>query len=134
MIRRHPSSTLFPYTTLFRSAQIFHLLRRQVVRPLRKPLVVMSPKSLLRHKEAISSLEELANGHFQMVLSDQAGLEAKKVRRVIMCSGKVYYDLIAWRTENELDDVAIVRVEQLYPFPKEELFEAIKVYPILETL
>ncbi len=115
-------------------AQIFHLLRRQVVRPLRKPLVVMSPKSLLRHKEAISSLEELANGHFQMVLSDQAGLEAKKVRRVIMCSGKVYYDLIAWRTENELDDVAIVRVEQLYPFPKEELFEALKDYANLETL
>lgn len=115
-------------------AQIFHLLRRQVVRSLRKPLVVMSPKSLLRHKEAISSLEELANGHFQMVLSDQAGLEAKKVRRVIMCSGKVYYDLIAWRTENELDDVAIVRVEQLYPFPKEELFEALKDYANLETL
>src|SRR5690554_7075190 len=78
MIRRHPSSTLFPYTTLFRSAQIFHLLRRQVVRPLRKPLVVMSPKSLLRHKEAISSLEELANGHFQMVLSDQAGLRSEE--------------------------------------------------------
>ena len=115
-------------------AQIFHLLRRQVVRPLRKPLVVMSPKSLLRHKEAISSLEDLANGHFQMVLSDQAGLEAKKVKRVIMCSGKVYYDLIAWRTENEVDDVAIVRVEQLYPFPKEELYEALKDYVSLETL
>lgn len=115
-------------------AQIFHLLRRQVVRPLRKPLVVMSPKSLLRHKEATSSLEDLANGHFQMVLPDQAGLEAKKAKRVIMCSGKVYYDLIAWRTENEVDDVAIVRVEQLYPFPKEELFEALKGYVNLETL
>ena len=115
-------------------AQIFHLLRRQVVRPLRKPLVVMSPKSLLRHKEATSSLEDLANGHFQMVLPDQAGLEAKKAKRVIMCSGKVYYDLIAWRTENEVDDVAIVRVEQLYPFPKEELFEALKDYVNLETL
>ncbi|WP_073437196.1 2-oxoglutarate dehydrogenase E1 component [Halomonas cupida] len=109
-------------------AQIFHLLRRQVIRPLRKPLVVMSPKSLLRHKEAVSSLEDLAQGSFQMVLSDQGKRDASKVERVIMCSGKVYYDLANWREENLRDDVAIVRVEQLYPFPKEELFEAIKDY------
>ena len=115
-------------------AQIFHLLRRQVIRPLRKPLVVMTPKSLLRHKEAISSLEDLANGHFHMVLPDQGNLEAQRVKRVIMCAGKVYYDLAAWRAENEVDDVAIVRIEQLYPFPKEELFETLKDYVNLETV
>jgi len=109
-------------------AQIFHLLRRQVIRKLRKPLVVMSPKSLLRHKEATSTLEELANGHFQMVLPDQGNLEAEKVERIILCAGKVYYDLAAWRAENGRDDVAILRLEQLYPFPKEELFEAIQAY------
>ncbi|MBA2780169.1 2-oxoglutarate dehydrogenase E1 component [Billgrantia kenyensis] len=115
-------------------AQIFHLLRRQVIRPLRKPLVVMSPKSLLRHKEAISSLDDLANGHFQMVLPDQANLDAEKVQRVIMCAGKVYYDLAAWRAENERDDTAIVRIEQLYPFPKEELYETLKDYVNLDTV
>ncbi|MFP4137175.1 MAG: 2-oxoglutarate dehydrogenase E1 component [Halomonas sp.] len=109
-------------------AQIFHLLRRQVIRKLRKPLVVMSPKSLLRHKDATSSLDQLAEGHFQMVLPDQAGLEASRVERIILCAGKVYYDLAAWRTENGRDDVAILRIEQLYPFPKEELFEAIEAY------
>ncbi|QEM81074.1 2-oxoglutarate dehydrogenase E1 component [Halomonas binhaiensis] len=109
-------------------AQIFHLLRRQVIRPLRKPLVIMSPKSLLRHKEAVSSLEELAHGSFQMVLPDQGKRDASQVKRVIMCSGKVYYDLDNWREENLLDDVAIIRVEQLYPFPKEELFETISQY------
>ncbi|MGL6250168.1 MAG: 2-oxoglutarate dehydrogenase E1 component, partial [Billgrantia desiderata] len=115
-------------------AQIFHLLRRQVIRPLRKPLVVMSPKSLLRHKEAISSLDDLANGHFHMVLPDQGNLEAQQVTRVIMCAGKVYYDLAAWREENGRDDTAIVRIEQLYPFPKEELFEALKAYVNLDTV
>src|SRR5690554_1391428 len=109
-------------------AQIFHLLRRQVIRQLRKPLVVMSPKSLLRHKEAISSLDELATGHFHMVLPDQGNLDPKKVERIILCAGKVYYDLAAWREEHQRDDVAIVRIEQLYPFPKEELFEALKAY------
>ncbi|GHB05567.1 2-oxoglutarate dehydrogenase subunit E1 [Modicisalibacter luteus] len=115
-------------------AQIFHLLRRQVIRPLRKPLVVMSPKSLLRHKEATSTLEELANGRFQMVLEDQGKLQADKVKRVVLCSGKVYYDLAAYRTENEREDTAILRVEQLYPFPKDELLEAIKGYANLEQV
>ncbi len=109
-------------------AQIFHLLRRQVIRPLRKPLVVMTPKSLLRHKSATSSLEELADGGFQMVLPDQGKLEAEKVERIVLCAGKVYYDLANWREENARDDVAILRIEQLYPFPKEELLEAIKNY------
>ncbi|MBB3229306.1 2-oxoglutarate dehydrogenase E1 component [Halomonas stenophila] len=109
-------------------AQIFHLLRRQVIRKLRKPLVVMSPKSLLRHKEATSSLDELANGTFQMVLPDQGEREAKPIERIILCAGKVYYDLANWREENARDDVAILRLEQLYPFPEEELFEAIQDY------
>ncbi|SEM51599.1 2-oxoglutarate dehydrogenase E1 component [Halomonas caseinilytica] len=109
-------------------AQIFHLLRRQVIRKLRKPLIVMSPKSLLRHKEATSSLDELANGHFQMVLPDQGKRDAAKVERIILCAGKVYYDLANWREENARDDVAILRLEQLYPFPEEELYEAIKDY------
>ncbi|MDR5859372.1 2-oxoglutarate dehydrogenase E1 component [Halomonas eurihalina] len=109
-------------------AQIYHLLRRQVIRKLRKPLIVMSPKSLLRHKEATSDLDELANGHFQMVLPDQGKRDAAKVERIIMCAGKVYYDLANWREENARDDVAILRLEQLYPFPEEELFEAIKDY------
>ncbi|TLF51907.1 2-oxoglutarate dehydrogenase E1 component [Halomonas urmiana] len=109
-------------------AQIFHLLRRQVIRPLRKPLVVMSPKSLLRHKSATSSLDELAEGRFQMVLPDKGNLEAQKVERIVLCAGKVYYDLANWRDENARDDVAILRMEQLYPFPKEELFDAIKDY------
>nr|WP_298249705.1 2-oxoglutarate dehydrogenase E1 component [uncultured Halomonas sp.] len=109
-------------------AQIFHLLRRQVIRKVRKPLVVMSPKSLLRHKDATSSLDELAEGKFQMVLPDQAKLEAQNVERIILCAGKVYYDLASWREENGRDDVAILRIEQLYPFPKEELLAAIKDY------
>lgn len=115
-------------------AQIYHLLRRQVIRPLRKPLVVMSPKSLLRHKEATSILEELAHGKFQMVLADKGELNAESVKRVVLCAGKVYYDLAAYRTENERDDTAIVRLEQLYPFPKEELYEALKDYTNLEQV
>ncbi|MFC7091500.1 2-oxoglutarate dehydrogenase E1 component [Halomonas salifodinae] len=115
-------------------AQIFHLLRRQVIRPLRKPLVIMSPKSLLRHKEATSSLDELAHGNFQMVLPDQGKLEAEKVKRVVLCSGKVYYDLAGYRAEQARDDTAIVRLEQLYPFPKEELYQALKTYPNLEQV
>ncbi|WP_046080031.1 2-oxoglutarate dehydrogenase E1 component [Halomonas sp. HG01] len=109
-------------------AQIFHLLRRQVIRKLRKPLVVMSPKSLLRHKDATSSLDELANGSFQMVIPDQGQRDADKVERIILCAGKVYYDLANWREENARDDVAILRLEQLYPFPEAELFEAIQAY------
>jgi 2-oxoglutarate dehydrogenase E1 component len=96
-------------------AQIFHLLRRQVVRPTRKPLVVMSPKSLLRHPQAVSSLEEMADGHFQEVIPEVNAKLRTKARRVLICSGKVYYDLLAARQERKADDVAIVRVEQLYP-------------------
>ncbi|MFK7161172.1 2-oxoglutarate dehydrogenase E1 component [Marinospirillum sp. MEB164] len=113
-------------------AQIFHLLRRQVLRPLRKPLVIMSPKSLLRHKDATSTLEDLAEGHFQTVIGDQAQLDANKVKRVILCGGKVYYDLAAKREELGSEDTAIVRIEQLYPFPEEDLQAELAQYPHLE--
>ena len=115
-------------------AQIFHLLRRQVVRPLRKPLVIMSPKSLLRHKQAVSSLEELADGMFQPVIAETDNLDPKKVKRLVLCGGKVYYDLYNRRAELEKDDVAIVRIEQLYPFPEDQLAEAIKEYSNLESV
>ncbi len=102
-------------------AQVFHMLRRQAIRPLRKPLVVMSPKSLLRHKEAISTIEELAGGHFHNVLDDTDPVDKSQVKRIILCSGKVFYDLRAVRRERGLDHIAILRLEQLYPFPEAEL-------------
>jgi len=109
-------------------SQIFHLLRRQAIRPLRKPLVVMSPKSLLRHKEAISTLEDLCDGEFNLVLPEHEELQPKEVTRLVLCSGKVYYDLIDRRRSEELANTAIIRIEQLYPFPEDELFEAISAY------
>lgn len=109
-------------------AQVFNMLRRQQLRPVRRPLIVMTPKSLLRHPDAVSSLEELAEGKFHNVLAEVDKLDAKKVDRVVMCSGKVYYDLLKARRENELNNVAIIRVEQLYPFPHEEMAEVLKPY------
>lgn len=113
-------------------SQIFHLLRRQSIRPLRKPLVVMSPKSLLRHKEAISTLEELAEGGFKHVIPEVEELKAKDVTRAVFCSGKVYYDLIERRRNEGLTNVAIIRIEQLYPFPEDEMHEAISKYTNLK--
>ena len=111
-------------------AQVFHMLRRQAIRPLRKPLIVMSPKSLLRHKEAISSLEELAEGRFHNVLDETDDFDKSKVQRIVICSGKVFYDLRAARRERELNHIAILRLEQLYPFPEEELMEILqRSYP-----
>ena len=111
------------------AAQVFHMLRRQAVRMQRKPLIVMSPKSLLRHKDAASSLDELANGEFQRVIGEVDPIDAKKVKRVILCCGKVYYDLLNARREKKIDDIAIVRLEQLYPFPKESLEQELAKYP-----
>jgi 2-oxoglutarate dehydrogenase E1 component len=108
-------------------AQIFHLLRRQMVRLYRKPLIVITPKSLLRHKEAVSSLEDLANGRFQNVIPDTEA-DPGKVKRVLVCSGKVYYELLAFRRERKRDDVAIVRLEQQYPFPHEEYKSEVAKY------
>jgi len=101
-------------------AQTYHMLRRQMVRDFRKPLIVMTPKSLLRHKEAVSSLEELAEGSFHNVIGDVDKLDVKKVKRVIVCSGKVYYELLAYRREHKVDDIAILRLEQQYPFPHQD--------------
>jgi 2-oxoglutarate dehydrogenase E1 component len=106
-------------------AQIYHLLRRQMVRPYRKPLVVMSPKSLLRHRLATSSLDELAEGYFRPVICEVEALDPEQVLRIIVCTGKVYYDLLEARRARGLDNVAIVRLEQLYPFPKEQFRESI---------
>jgi 2-oxoglutarate dehydrogenase E1 component len=101
-------------------AQHFHLLRRQMKRNFRKPLVVMTPKSLLRAEVCSSTVQDLTSGHFQEVLADPS-VEATEVRRVILCSGKLYYDLAKYRSENKIRDVALVRIEQLYPFPQEKL-------------
>ncbi|MDG3087476.1 2-oxoglutarate dehydrogenase E1 component [Vibrio hannami] len=109
-------------------AQVYHMLRRQVVRPMRRPLVVMSPKSLLRHPLCTSTMDELANGTFQPAIDEVDELEPSKVKRVVFCSGKVYYDLLEQRRKNEQDDVAIVRVEQLYPFPLFEVRDIIEKY------
>ncbi|MEW9796798.1 2-oxoglutarate dehydrogenase E1 component [Alteromonas sp. CYL-A6] len=109
-------------------AQVFNMLRRQVIRPMRKPLIVMSPKSLLRHPLATSSLEELAEGKFHNVIGEIDDLDPKKVKRVVMCSGKVYYDLLDQRRKNEQTDVAIIRLEQLYPFPQEECAKIVAQY------
>ena len=116
-------------------AQIFHLLRRQMVRLFRKPLVIMTPKSLLRHKEAVSDLNELAKGEFHTVIGERdKEIKPKDVKRVIACSGKVYYDLIAARREKKADDVAIIRVEQLYPFPHKAFANELKKYENLGEL
>ena len=114
------------------ASQIFHVLRRQMIRPLRKPLVLFTPKSLLRNKDATSPLSEFTKGGFQTVLPEQNAdvvKRADKVKRVIVCSGKVYYDLVKKREEKGADDVAIVRIEQLYPFPHKAFAAEIKRFP-----
>ena len=116
------------------AAQHYHMIRRQALRPARKPLVVMMPKSLLRKKEATSSLEELANGKFEVVIGETIKRNAKKVKRVVVCSGKVYYDIVAEREKRAIDDIAVVRVEQLYPFPHEEFAEQIAAYPAAKSV
>jgi 2-oxoglutarate dehydrogenase E1 component len=116
------------------AAQIFHLLRRQMIRLFRKPLVIMTPKSLLRHKDATSPLTELSRGEFHTVLGEVQDIDAKKVRRVLACSGKVYYDLVHARKERGDDDVAIIRIEQLYPFPHKALGTELKKYPNLAEI
>ena len=110
-------------------AQIFHLLRRQMIRMFRKPLIIFTPKSLLRNKDATSQLSELAKGHFETVIGEKEEINAAKVKRVIACSGKVYYDLVNARRERGDNDVAIIRVEQLYPFPHKAAAAELKKYP-----
>jgi 2-oxoglutarate dehydrogenase E1 component len=119
-------------------AQYFHALRRQMHRNFRKPLVIMTPKSLLRHKLCVSPLDEFTQGTFRTVIDDialdgapEAGvrIERGNVRRLLLCSGKIYYDLLAARRERAMDSVTIVRVEQLYPFPAAEIEAIVKSYP-----
>jgi len=115
-------------------AQVFHMLRRQAIRPLRKPLIVMSPKSLLRHPRCKSTLEELSDGYFRVVMPDPKEVAADDVTRIILCSGKVYYDLYDYREQNNVSNTVILRVEQLYPFPEAELHEMFSLYPNVQTV
>jgi 2-oxoglutarate dehydrogenase E1 component len=110
------------------AAQIYHLLRRQMLRQYRKPLVVMSPKSLLRLKAASSPLKDLSEGHFQTIIPDSTLTSTKSVKRIVLCSGKVYYDLFEARKDKEINNILLIRVEQLYPFPKEDLSQQLSQY------
>lgn len=109
-------------------AQIFHLLRRQMIRAYRKPLIVMTPKSILRAELAVSQLEDLSKGEFELVIPEIDELASKNIDRVIICCGKVYYDLLKKRRELKLDRIAIIRIEQLYPFPEKQLKEILEPY------
>ena len=120
-------------------AQIFHLLRRQILRPYRKPLIVITPKSVLRHKLAVSTIKDFTEKKFELVIPDillahvgASGGSPDLVQRVILCAGKVYYDLVTARTEANINNIAIIRVEQLYPFPKDELIAALSAYKNVE--
>ena len=122
----HNMQVCYPTTP----AQIFHLLRRQAIRPCRKPLIVMTPKSLLRHKRAVSPLDDLSEGAFMPILCDLTTEQREeKVTRIVLCSGKVYYDLLEYREANNIEHVALVRVEQLYPFPEALLGAEVGRYP-----
>jgi len=111
------------------AAQMFHMIRRQMLHSFRKPLIVMTPKSLLRHKQSASELKELVQGRFYAIIDDQPERAAQAVQRIVFCSGKVYFDLLEQRQRRELRNVALVRIEQLYPFPTEEYAAVIEGYP-----
>lgn len=115
-------------------AQIYHMLRRQMLRQFRKPLIVMTPKSLLRHKLAVSTLQELASGEFQLIIPEVDDIKPAQVRKLILCSGKVYYDLLVKRRANQQRDVAIIRIEQLYPFPRDVLQQELKKYKHVKNI
>ena len=110
-------------------AQIFHLLRRQAIRKQRKPLIVFTPKSLLRNKDAVSTMDEITKGSFQCIIGETESIDPKKVTRVIFCSGKIYYDLLAARRAKNITHIAIARLEQLYPFPRDEFAAELARYP-----
>ncbi len=109
-------------------AQMFHLLRRQMLRPMRRPLIVFTPKSLLRSKEAASSLADFTDGGFKPVIPEMEDLDAGSVRRIIACSGKIYYELLALRRQKGIRDMAIIRIEQLYPFPHDDFAAQVAKY------
>ena len=110
-------------------AQMFHVLRRQMIRPYRKPLIILSPKSLLRHKESVSPLEDLVSGVFRPVIGEVEAIDPGGVRRVVACCGKVYFDLVLARRERKIDNIAIVRIEQLYPFPHDDFKRELGRFP-----
>jgi 2-oxoglutarate dehydrogenase E1 component len=110
-------------------AQMFHVLRRQMLRHFRKPLILMTPKSLLRHELSVSPLQEFTRGTFCNVIGEIEELAAEGVRRIVFCAGKVYFDLLRARRKQDLRDVALVRIEQLYPFPGEEYAAILRRYP-----
>ncbi len=110
-------------------AQMFHMLRRQMKRKLRLPLIVATPKSLLRHPLSVSTLDDLTRGSFQPVIQEVETLDAAKVTRIVFCSGKVYFDLVQARQKDKLDNVALIRIEQLYPFPRAGYEQALAAYP-----
>ena len=117
------------------ASQIFHVLRRQMIRQFRKPLILLTPKSLLRNKEAASPLSEFTKGKFHTILPERdETIDAKQVTRLVMCSGKVYYDLVKQRTEKKITDVAVIRLEQLYPFPHKALVAELKKYPKVQEV
>ena len=118
---------------LTKPAQYFHILRRQIMRKFRKPLVIMAPKSLLRHKEAVSSWEELEQGAFNEILDDEIE-DANAIEKLILCSGKVYYDLIGYRTSNKVSNTAIIRIEQLYPLHSDKLKEIVSRYKKVDSI
>ena len=115
-------------------AQIFHLLRRQIVRPYRKPLIVFTPKSLLRHPDTVSDIEELAHGYFNPVLDEQREVDARLINRLVFCSGRIYYDLLKACRERNLDHIALIRVEQLYPVPDQEIQQVLARYPHTKSI
>ena len=115
-------------------AQMFHMLRRQMLRAYRKPLIVMTPKSLLRHKMAVSKLSTLSDGSFQLIIPDRTDIDAKKTRRIVFCSGKVYYDLVEARKIQKMSDIPIVRIEQIYPFPVDAFAKIVATYPNAEDI
>ncbi len=115
-------------------AQIFHLLRRQMLRAYRKPLIVMSPKSLLRHKLATSTIAELSEGGFQNVIDEIDALDKDRVRRLLACSGKIYYELLEQRRKQDIQDIALIRIEQLFPFPRDEVREIVASYRNLNEI
>ncbi len=108
-------------------ANFFHLLRKQVKQPFRKPLIVFTPKKLLRHPKAVSSIKEMSKGSFQMVIEDNS-VDKKKVNKVVLCTGKMYYDMAEEREKRGVTDMALIRLEQLYPFPQKALEKAMKGY------
>jgi 2-oxoglutarate dehydrogenase E1 component len=121
-------------TNITTPANFFHLLRRQMTWQFRKPCIVMSPKSLLRHPLVVSDLNEFTEGAFKEIYEDENVKPANKVKRILLCTGKIYYDLLAYQQENKVKDVAIIRVEQLTPFPTKQVKEAIAKYKSQESI